>query len=471
VVDADNALAGTNAISFEDIFPTGSTNNSNYVIPLVFKNYGGGVHKWNSVVTGCLTRGVPGAQPVVFEFFPLAGASGGPFNITRSTNPGGCLVINLNSFDPDDPEFFDPLAALPDGAYTISVSSTAGLPVPIAPERPGGFFSAAINYTTTGRMATQTNAAPPLGGGEGLIGFRELYGPLLFKRYNDWNTGMVVSNFRARIANLQGLAGGGGSGSGISISMYGEDGTLFGTFLDRLGNMAARVYYLPTLPIQLPDGFRGTSIVSIGDNTFGTRTAVGAHHVNYERNQAMAFNFVRQDQLTGPASPYYRPCTQLIGSTTDTNPAFPFGAIGSSAPFTGAAFVTCLSVPDAQRRFTTAPRGTSATFEVGMGPTTGVRIFNPDVAKLGLPAYVFATYTDAAGIYYTDSYTTFTIPAYGTGTIFMGADARLPDIFDGAMYIQATQPIAAIANVVDYRAVDRDGSYAYNIPNQTGQTN
>ena len=66
--------------------------------------------------------------------------------------------------------------------------------------------------------------------------------------------------------------------------------------------------------------------------------------------------------------------------------------------------------------------------------------------------------------------TTFTIPTFGTGTIFMGADARLPDIYDGTMFIQSTTPLVGIANVVDYRATDHDGSFAYNLPNQSGMT-
>jgi hypothetical protein len=289
-----------------------------------------------------------------------------------------------------------------------------------------------------------------------------LYAPLVFKRYNERNSGIAAANFRSRYASLSGQARGGGGGSGMSVAMYGEDGTLFGIYLDRLGDLSGRIFYMPTLPIALPDGFRGTSIVTIGDNTNSTRSAATVMNVNYERNQAMSYNFVRHDQLTGPATPYGRPCGVTPMSTTGND---------VTIPPPGATFSTCLSVADVQRRFGAAPRGSAATFEVGLGPTTGVRMFNPDVAKTGTPAFIIATYQDASGVIWTDSFTNFTIPSFGTGTIFVGADARLPDIFDGSMFIQSTQPIAAIANVVDYRAVDRDGSYAYNIPNQTGQTN
>jgi hypothetical protein len=461
VVDADNAMAGSSSITFEDIFATGQTLNQSFVIPLVYKNYGGGAHKWNSVITACLTRGVPGAQPVVMTFVAVGETRGGTFNITRATNPGGCLVINLGTFDPDDPDYYDPIAGLPDGTFAVEITSTAGLPVPLAPERPGGFFATAISYTTTGKMAVMSNAQPPLGG-EGIAGYRELYAPLLFKRYNDWNTGFVVSNFRSRFTTVTGGAASGGASSGFTLAMYGEDGTLFGVYLDRLSNSASRVYYMPTIPIQVPDGFRGTAIVTIGDQANASRVSIGAYHVNYERNQATSYTFIREDQLRGPASPFVRPCTTLVGSTTDPNVV---------QVFPGAQFNSCWTVADAQRRFGAAPRGTAATFEVGLGPTTGIRIFNPDVNKAGFPAYVLAAYTDASGVFYTDSHTPFTIPAFGTATIFMGADARLPDIFDGTVFIQSTQPLAVIGNLVDYRVVGRDASYGFNIGNQTGMTN
>jgi hypothetical protein len=427
-----------------------------------------------------LTSGVSVAQPVVIEFLAVGETRGGPYNITRSTNRGGCLVLNLGTFDPDDPDYYDPLAGLPDGTYSAYVTSTAGLPVSLGPEKPGGFFASALSYTTTGRMAVLANGAHPLGheacppfpGNTGNLNcnpntnppsFRELYAPLVFKRYNDWNSGITVANFRSRFANLTGpQAGGGGGGAGVSLAMYGEDGTLFGVYLNRQGDLNGTIYYMPTLPIALPDGFRGTSIITIGDNTNSTRTGANVMNVNYERNQAMNYNFVRHDQLTGLATPFGRPCGITPQSSTGND---------VTVPPPGATFDTCLSVADVQRRFGAAPRGSAATFEVGLGPTTGVRMFNPDVFKDGRPAFIIATYQDAAGVIWTDSFTNFTIPAFGTGTIFVGADARLPDIFDGSLFIQSTKPIAAMANVVDYRVVDRDASYAYNIPNQTGMTN
>jgi hypothetical protein len=475
VVDAGNALAGGNAITFEDIFPTGSTNNSGFIVPLVYKNYGGGVAKWSSIVTGCLTRGVAGPQPIVFEFYASGETRGGPYNITRSTNPGGCISLNLNTFDPNDPDYFDPLMSLPDGTYAVYITSTAGYGVPLNPEFPGGFFAGALSYSINGRMATMTNGNAPLSNEDVAGQLREYYLPLIFKRYNDWNSGITISNFRPRTIFGGFGNSGGGSGAGTSIAIYGEDATLHGVFHDRSGNLGARIYYMPTVPIQVPDGFRGTAIITIGDNTAGTRSGAMVTQVNYERNQAMSYNSVSQDTLVARQTPNGRPCSLAVNNVTDpTNPAIgpptvpnPFGVI--QTPFVG--YQSCLFVADAERRFGGGPRGSGATFEVGLGPTTGVRLFNPDPFKSGQPSYLVASYMDSSGVIFTDSYTTFSIPAYGTATIFMGADSRLPDIYDGSMIIQSTTPLAGIGQVVDYRIVDRDASYAYNLPNQSGRSN
>ena len=64
-----------------------------------------------------------------------------------------------------------------------------------------------------------------------------------------------------------------------------------------------------------------------------------------------------------------------------------------------------------------------------------------------------ASYLDSSGVIFTDSYTTFSLPAYGTATIFMGADARLPDIYDGSIIIQKVQ--------------SSDNGYGYNADTDT----
>jgi hypothetical protein len=436
VVEADNATLGGNVIQFEDIFPNGSNVSHNYIIPVVYKNYGGGVHRWDSIISACLTRGVLNPQPVVFQFYPLT-RGGGPYNVTRNANAGGCVMLNLRTLDPDDPDFIDTLASLPtETAFSVAVTSTGGLFFPAVnttffpPDRPSGFFAHAVSYSRTGKMATLHNGSvaldlesSPTGTTPGGFIGRELYGPLLFKNYNGWNSAFSLVNFRFA------FAGGGGS-TGFAMTFYGEDGTVFGTYLDRLSTESARVYYLPALPIQLPDGFRGSVVITAGDVANSSRFGMGAMHVNYDRTQAISYSFTRQDQLLGVDSPYTRPCNQTV-----------FAPFAIAPQFGAATYTSCLTVADAQRRF--APvSSTIAPFEItGNGPTTGIRLFNPDVTRTGTPAFVLATHTDASGVYYTDSPTTITIPALGTATIFLGADARLPDTWDGTVFIQSTKEI------------------------------
>jgi hypothetical protein len=547
VVEADNAIAGHNGNTNEDLFPSfGNTPtslafpssalnpgfavtcipgtfgcptgiNTAYYLPTVYKNYGGGVNKWNSVLSACLTRGslttglTPGAvagfngqftnpisglpfvnfnsggQPVVFHFQPISGstAPNGPFDVTRFAQPGGCAVINLANPDPDNPDFGG-VDILPTGAYAVSITSTGGLLVPTqsisgTTGRPNGFFAAAVSYTITGKMAVSSNGASalltePLLGGLSATSVKQLYGVLIFKRYNDWNTGFVVSNSPTAS---------GGSNADVTITLYGEDGTVMGSFTDSIGGDAARVYYMPTFPIQLPDGFRGTVVVSFVNvgGTFPTiqsgssaRLAAGATNVNYERNQAMSYNFTRQDSLplslsalsggTGQGeSQFVNPCFLTSGSIAGS--VQPIQLPSGAVPAPAGAVPNCLVAPAVERQVASDP---VTRAEVPSGPTTGLRLYNPDPSRTGLAAFASLTYLDPSGVIEGNSITTLTIPALGTATIFLGADSRLPDFFTGTAIILSDQPLIGIGNVVDYGVRTRDGSWAYNLPNQRGFT-
>jgi hypothetical protein len=537
VVEADNAMAGHNGSTNEDMFqgplslpsgvaspgfavtcipgtfgcPTGL--NTAYYVSTVYKNYGGGVNKWNSVISACLTRGslttglfnntpftnpitglpngigttfpnISGAgQPVVFNFFPISGstAPNGPFQVTRFAQPGGCAVINLSSPDPDNPDFGG-VDILPTGAYAVEITSTGGLLVPTqfqqgGVNRPNGFFSAAVSYTTTGKMAISNNGASALGT-EPLSGntIRQLYGALIFKRYNDWNTGFVVTNSPTVS---------GGANADVTVTLYGEDGTVMGSFTDSIGGESARVYYMPTFPIQLPDGFRGTAVITWVNvaGTFPTtqsgsnaRLAAGATNVNYERNQAISYNFYRQDSLplslsgaaggtgTGEAQ-FVNPCFLTVGPAQGT--VQPIQLPSNAVPAPAGAVPNCLAAPAVERQVASDP---TTRAEVPSGPTTGIRLYNPDPSRTGLGAFASVTYLDPSGVIMGNSITTVTIPALGTATVFLGADSRLPDFFTGTAVVLSDQPLIGVGNVVDYGVRTRDGSWAYNLPNQRGFT-
>jgi hypothetical protein len=293
---------------------------------------------------------------------------------------------------------------------------------------------------------------------------RQIYAGLVFKRYNNWNTGLTLTH------------PGTGTNMDTTLTFYGEDGSVVGTFFDRINNQTGRAYYLPAIPIQIPDGFRGAAIVSglatgvsnfpfvLGTGAGASRLYGGAHHVNYERNQAISYNMTRQDAIALPTganqASFVNPCINA--------PTLLPGQVVANPLLTGAAQLpgtlrSCLAVPALERQV--------ANRDVPNGPTTGVRLYHPDVDRTGRPALVNVFYVDPAGVVLGESLTQITIPPFGTATLFAGADTRLPDFFTGAAIITSDVPLVGIGNVVDYSVTTRDGSWAFNLPNQRGFTN
>jgi hypothetical protein len=340
----------------------------------------------------------------------------------------------------------------------------------VAGNRPGAFTASTINYTVTGKMATAfngtigttaENAAGGLGGG-----VRQVYAGLVFKRYNNWNTGLALAH------------PGTGGNMDTTLTFYGEDGSVVGTFFDRINNQNSRAYYLPAIPIQIPDGFRGTAIVSgvltdaaqfpfalAGFGAGGSRLYGGAHHVNYERNQAMSYTMTRQDSIALPTianqAAFVNPCINqqaFIPGTVVNNPLLVPGVAGVPAP----TFRACLAVPAYERSV--------AQGDIPNGPNTGIRLYHPDVDRTGRPAVANVILVDPAGIIQGESLMQLVVPPFGTATIFAGADTRLQDFFTGTAIVTSDVPLVGIANVVDYSVSTRDGSWAYNLPNQRGFT-
>ncbi len=449
VREAGNAIAGNNALSSEDLAQIGGEANTTIGIATVFKNYSGTTHRHSSVVQACNTTGVAVRQPVVFTFIGITdqrGATGATSGIhTLSADPGGCVSFNMND-----------ITFLRDGTYAIRIIST-GLAVPPLQRflfplpgtsaadsqrtvRPASFFASSITYNRTGAMANSLHAYQAGGGGSGSTGinlrFGKLYGALVFNDYNGWNSGLTVANFAG--------FGDGGS-SNISMTFYDEASRVVGIISDRIGGESGRTFYLPLLPFTLPSGFKGMVIVEGTPAEFSNEASlvVYANHVNYPRNQNMAYVFTSDDQLRAPPANDTRPC------------------IGTD-PFTrGVQFLqkvqSCLWVSEAVRQ---APGG------IPNGPTTGIRVFNPTAGS----AEVEVIYFDSAGFEWTDARTVFTIPAFSQATLFLGTERRLPEVWSGSALIRSSQIVVGIANVVNYGITGHDESRAFNLPNQSGRT-
>jgi hypothetical protein len=168
------------------------------------------------------------------------------------------------------------------------------------------------------------------------------------------------------------------------------------------------------------------------------------HHTNYARFAAISYNGVR-DQAINPTL-YNLPSHASAGTRN------------------------CAMTTNTQLNPITVPPGVCTwaieANRVSRGPTTGVRLFNSSsIAEL-----VDVQYFDSAGIEWVDSRTTFSIGPFSTATLFLGTDNRLPQNFNGSVYVASQNAVVGVVNVVDYGVTTRDGSRAYNLPTQAGLT-
>jgi len=133
VVDASNALAGAAVPTIEQLFPAGPNTANTWTVSRVYKHYQDGPNEWDSLITGCALPTAPSSQTIQVQFTAI-GVGGGPYVITRSVNPGGCVALNLPA-----------TSALPDGVYAVTATA------------PQGSFGSALSYSTTGRRAQLSN--------------------------------------------------------------------------------------------------------------------------------------------------------------------------------------------------------------------------------------------------------------------------------------------------------------------------
>jgi hypothetical protein len=418
-----------------------------FVMPLVFKNYGGTEAKWSSLLTSV---NVGAAAPVVFEFWSMDSVRGDARScrqsciITRYTQPGGMVTLNLG--DEADPD----IAFLGDGTYLVNVTGGGGqanqggiLPYWTAQPPPGGHVTRALHVSVTGRMATSTSGGIPLIGESGATvrppageHLGEAYAPVLFKNYNGWNSGLVVGANQTT----------GGRSTDISITFLTEGGDFLGTMTDRISRGNHLVIYLPAVQF-LPDGYRGIAIVqgtaggSAADpGIVGIGMSSWAHHVHYDRNHAIAYD--------------------LIGRTAT---AVRTDAIGE-LPCVAAGFSNCAWAA-------TVEKTGSVDREGGAGRNTGIRLMNPDAFLSGAPALVNITYIDRSGRIWADANEQVRVAPGQTVTVFPLYNNRLPGVFRGTARITAIgNDVIGVANTVDYSIMGRDASGSYNLQYMNGRT-
>jgi hypothetical protein len=439
---AGNALTETSGISREEIvFPQRQTS-----VPLIYRNYGGTEHKWNTLLT--LTN-MGRAGPVVIQLTTADRVVRdqrrcAPCLITKYVNAGGQLNINFG--DDTDPD----MQYLPNTTFTATIS-TGGpaenlpgvFPGAVSPLLTQGYVVNATHWTVTGKMATSSKGMQRFGPsnrfaspqGENTGG---LYVPLLFKTMNRWDSGMVIAAAQTS----------GSAAANLTVSFYNEDGGFIGEVVDRVSSSSPVWYlYMPEIEF-LPANFRGTAIIRATQGSSSDApgfiippTIYGiVQHVNYDRNAANSYEMIGES---------------TVALRTDAQGEIPCVSLG---------FVTCAWVADFKKT-------TSADIQGTIGVQTGIRIMNVDPLLTGAPAGVTVNYVDNSGVIWSEGTSQFVVPPFGVHTIFPLYSGRLPDVFRGSARITAAQnSVVVIANVVDYTVTDHDASGAYNAQYHNGRT-
>lgn len=263
----------------------------------------------------------------------------------------------------------------------------------------------------------------------------QLYAPLLFKNYNGWSSGMVLSASQTS----------GGAAAMATVSFYDEGGTFIGSVNPRLSG-SEEYLYLPDIEF-LPDKYRGTAVVNFSGNSdspgyFPGRALRGmVAHVNYERNHAMSYD--------------------TIGMSAVVNRQEALGEL----PCISLGFVTCAWAADVWKT------GTVSRETTQVGTQTGIRLFAPDPLHTGVPATVVVNYIDDTGVLWGEGTNVFSIPPYNVHTVFPLYIERLPEIFRGSVRIAASgNYVVGIAQTVDYSTMGSDASGAYNLQYHSGYT-
>jgi hypothetical protein len=443
--NAGGAWEANDGVPREEVVSPGQ----HITLPLAYRNYGGTANKWSSLLTAV---NIGESAPVTFQFRSQdrirndARRCAISCVITRYVNRGG--VLNLNLADNTDPD----IALLGEGTYTVDImlggsaqpSAFAGdLPGWYRTTFPGGMIFSAIHLTVEGRMMMDGRAGNKLGTSAGIPAFDaenqgQMYAPLLFKNYNGWASGMVVSAAQTS----------GGLSAVATVTFYDEGGMFLGQINDRLSSSSSAFYlYLPAIDF-LPDKFRGTAVINVtsaGGDAPGFGPGASANllvaHVNYDRNAALSYDGIGMSAVVSRAE----------------------GA--GELPCIAVGFVTCAWAADVVKTYTVSRS------EVQVGPQTGIRIFNPDPLHTGVPATVVVHYLDDTGVIWNEATQVFSIPPYGVHTLFPMYDARLPEVFRGSMRLSASGNfIVGIGQTIDYAAVGFDAGGAYNLQYHSGRT-
>ena len=208
----------------------GTATATTMMAPIIFKNYGGG--NWTTRLA------VQNAGSAITHVTVTYHGAGGTW-----TEEADIPLGARHTFD----QAFSPI---PDGFVGSAVVTSDGQPLAVVVNEisPSGM---ALSYTGFSAGATNITA------------------PLLFKNYNDWNTGLQVQNMGTATANVE-------------VTYYWAGGTCTENATIEPG--ASHTFYQPANTC-LPDGFVGSAVV-----TSDQPVVAIVNEVNYARGTGMSYN-------------------------------------------------------------------------------------------------------------------------------------------------------------------------------------
>lgn len=230
------------AASYDGVAPSGGVGDPNFglasttvYLPLLFKNY----NNWNTSFAVQNTGSSDAYVTVTYR------RSNGPsqWTETASISPGAAHVFDQQN------------GPMPEGSICSAVV-TSDQPVAVVVEERNSNQDTAMSYNGFSSGSTTVRT------------------PLLFKNYNDWNTGIQVQNLDDDHYTY------------VTVTYYRSNGP-GGPWYEYawIGPGQSHTFYQPANP-DLPDGFIGSAVVT----SSGQPIVALVNETNYTRGVAMTYN-------------------------------------------------------------------------------------------------------------------------------------------------------------------------------------
>jgi hypothetical protein len=266
-------------------------------------------------------------------------------------------------------------------------------------------------------------------GGIGIPGLFQMYGPLVFKEYNGWNTGIWVVN----IAEVQNT---------VTISFYGPTGNMIHQDTLTISAQGMELIFVPSDPkLEHDRGFVG-SVVATSPLPFH----IAVDQVKYTSGEAMSYIAT----AAGAQAPQFK---KRRGDN------FTFSAVDRLEHLS--ALAPSLAMPLIQK-------GSPIT---GLGDTSGVQLFNIHGSESVKSDIQFYHHTGTLAQPTMAGPVSLELDPFQNMTLYTMTYNSMLQNFNGSLVVTPTGgkgAIVGVSNNVNYE-VQNDGSVAFNMVNTWGQ--